>query len=97
MDDEESTDTFPVQYIVYPCFILSFFINYDFTIMEILWSFSIFLEAVAILPQLHMLRITGQAEALTRYYIVTLGAYRGLYILNWIHRCAVPYFIAILD
>jgi ER lumen protein retaining receptor len=86
MDEEESTDTFPVHYILLPCFCLSFVINYQFTVMSILWSFSILLEAVAILPQLHMLKRTGQAEALTRYYIISLGTYRALYILNWVYR-----------
>jgi ER lumen protein retaining receptor len=86
MDEEGSTDTFPVHYILLPCFCLSFVINYQFTVMEILWSFSILLEAVAILPQLHMLKRTGQAEALTRYYIISLGTYRALYIFNWVYR-----------
>jgi len=86
MDEEESTDTFRVEYVLIPCAILASVINYQFTAMEILWSFSIFLEAVAILPQLHMLKRTGQAEALTRYYIVAFGSYRAFYILNWIYR-----------
>lgn len=86
MDEEESTDTFRVEYVLIPCAVLASFINYQFTATEILWSFSIFLEAVAILPQLHMLRRTGQAEALTRYYIVAFCSYRAFYIPNWIYR-----------
>jgi len=86
MDEEESTDTFRVEYLLLPCLIMALLINYHFMVTEIFWSFSIFLEAVAILPQLHMLRRTGQAEALTRYYIIALGSYRALYILNWIYR-----------
>jgi len=87
MDEEESTDTFRVEYPLLPCLVMALFINYHFSVTEIFWSFSIFLEAVAILPQLHMLGCTGQAEALTRYYIIALGSYRALYILNWIYRC----------
>ena len=86
MDHEISTDTFPVWYILVPCGILSLIVNYRFSFLEILWSFSILLEAVVFLPQLHMLRITGQAEALTRYYIVTLAWYRAMYVPNWIYR-----------
>lgn len=89
MDEEESTDTFRVEYVLSPCLVMALFINYHFGVSEILWSFSIFLEAVAILPQLHMLRRTGQAEALTRYYIFALGSYRALYIPNWILRCVI--------
>jgi hypothetical protein len=51
-----------------------------------LWAFSIWLESVAILPQLFMLQRTGEAETITTHYLFALGAYRGLYIPNWIWR-----------
>ena len=51
-----------------------------------LWTFSIFLEAVAIFPQLVMLQRTKEVETLTADYVGALGAYRFLYILNWIYR-----------
>jgi ER lumen protein retaining receptor len=41
---------------------------------------------VAILPQLFLLQRTGEAEAITTHYLAALGAYRGLYIPNWIYR-----------
>jgi len=51
-----------------------------------MWSFSIFLEAVAILPQLFLLQRTGEAETITTHYLAALGAYRAFYIPNWIYR-----------
>jgi ER lumen protein retaining receptor len=51
-----------------------------------LWAFSIWLESVAILPQLFMLQRTGDAETITTHYLFALGAYRALYIPNWIYR-----------
>jgi hypothetical protein len=51
-----------------------------------LWAFSIWLESVAILPQLFMLQRTGEAETITTHYLFALGAYRALYIPNWIWR-----------
>lgn len=51
-----------------------------------LWAFSIWLEAVAILPQLFMLQRTGEAETITTHYLFALGAYRALYIPNWLYR-----------
>lgn len=51
-----------------------------------MWTFSIYLEAVAILPQLFMLQRTGEAETITTHYLFALGAYRALYLLNWIYR-----------
>ena len=50
------------------------------------WAFSIYLEAVAILPQLFLLQKQGEVENLTSHYVFALGAYRGLYLLNWIFR-----------
>ncbi|KAK9899159.1 ER lumen protein retaining receptor [Cystobasidium minutum MCA 4210] len=79
-------DTFKVEYLIVPCAILALIFNYKFTVLEVLWSFSIYLEAVAILPQLMMLQRTGEAETITTHYLFALGMYRGLYIPNWIYR-----------
>lgn len=51
---------------------------------QLLWTFSIYLEAVAILPQLIVLQRYSVVENLTGHYVFFLGAYRGLYILNWV-------------
>ena len=79
-------DTFKLEYLVPIVAVLSLIINYAFTPSEILWSFSIWLESVAILPQLFMLQRTGEAETITTHYLAALGLYRGLYIPNWIYR-----------
>ena len=54
--------------------------------MEVLYAFSIFLEAVAIMPQLIMLQRHGNVENLTANFVFVLGLYRGLYLFNWIYR-----------
>lgn len=53
---------------------------------QILWTFSIYLESVAILPQLFMISKTGEAETITTHYLFSLGLYRALYLFNWIWR-----------
>ena len=83
---DPSIDTFRVEYLAGPSLILALIFNYQFTFIEILWAFSIYLESVAILPQLFMLQRTGEAEAITTHYVAALGAYRALYIPNWIYR-----------
>ena len=83
---DPSIDTFRVEFLLGPSFLLSLLFNYKFTFVEVLWSFSIFLESVAILPQLFMLQRTGEAETITTHYVAALGAYRALYIPNWIYR-----------
>ncbi|GAA93495.1 uncharacterized protein L969DRAFT_95852 [Mixia osmundae IAM 14324] len=83
---DPAIDTLRLEYLLGPCAVLALIFNYKFTPMEILWSFSIFLEAVAVLPQLFMLQRTGEAETITTHYLAALAAYRALYIPNWIYR-----------
>lgn len=82
----EDTDTFPIRYLVGGSFLLSLIFTYRYTFGEVLWSFSMWLEAVAILPQLFILQRTGEAENITTHYIFALGLYRALYIPNWLYR-----------
>ena len=48
-------DSMRAEFLIVPAAGLAVLINNDFTVMEILWTFSIYLEAVAILPQLFMI------------------------------------------
>ncbi|KAI0124822.1 ER lumen protein retaining receptor 1 [Xylariales sp. AK1849] len=83
---DPNLDTFRVQYLLGGAAVLAILIPYKYTFNEILWAFSIWLESVAILPQLFMLQRTGEAETITTHYLFALGAYRALYIPNWIWR-----------
>lgn len=42
-------------------------------IFQVLWAFSIYLEAVAILPQLVLLQRSGNVDNLTSQYVFFLG------------------------
>ncbi|KAE9408705.1 ER lumen protein retaining receptor [Gymnopus androsaceus JB14] len=84
--NDPSIDTFRLEFLLGPCVVFALIFNYHFWPTEILWSFSIFLESVAILPQLFMLQRTGEAETITTHYLAALGIYRALYIPNWIYR-----------
>ncbi|KAL3982510.1 ER lumen protein-retaining receptor 2 [Acanthocheilonema viteae] len=83
---DRNHDTFRIEFLIIPAIALAFLINHQFSFMEISWSFSIYLEAVAIMPQLFMLSRTGSAETITAHYLFALGTYRALYILNWVYR-----------
>ncbi|CAI5507835.1 unnamed protein product [Closterium sp. NIES-64] len=83
---DKDHDTFRHIFLVVPCFVLALLVNKKFTFTEVLWAFSIYLEAVAILPQLVLLQRTKNIDNLTGNYVFFLGAYRSLYILNWIYR-----------
>ena len=83
---DASLDTFRLEYLVPPVAITSLIFTYAYDPTELMWSFSIWLESVAILPQLFMLQRTGEAETITTHYLAALGLYRGLYIPNWMYR-----------
>lgn len=53
---------------------------------ETMWSFSIILESVCVLPQLLLLRQTTVPTVIDSYYLLALGSYRAFYILNWFVR-----------
>ena len=75
---------------VFSCLIVlcgkHFRLSFSFLSLQILWAASIFLEAVAILPQLVLLQRTKNVDNLTGNYVFLLGMYRATYILNWIYR-----------
>ncbi|KAI5723033.1 hypothetical protein M8J76_000054 [Diaphorina citri] len=83
---DHNHDTFRAEFIVLPAALLALIINHEFTVFEVLWTFSIYLESVAILPQLFLVSKTGEAESITSHYLFALGAYRALYLLNWVYR-----------
>lgn len=83
---DRNHDSFRIEFLLIPTVVLALLINHDFTVLEVLWTFSIYLESVAILPQLFLVSKTGEAESITSHYLFALGSYRGLYLINWIWR-----------
>ncbi|XP_063229518.1 ER lumen protein-retaining receptor-like [Bacillus rossius redtenbacheri] len=84
--DAGAADNFRVERLIIPALVLALFVNHRISFLEVLWSFSIFLEAVAILPQLTLVQNTGEVDAYTCYSVATLAAYRGFYVVNWVYR-----------
>lgn len=80
------------KFAVAPCAIIALITHLigsgvsNFDLIELFWTFSIYLESVSILPQLIVLQRYKEVENLTGNYVFFLGAYRALYILNWIYR-----------
>lgn len=87
-------DSFRIEALLVPSLVIALFVQskrYSFMagIKEYCWTFSIILESVAILPQLFLLQKTGEAEMITTHYLLCLGSYRALYLINWIYRYLV--------
>ncbi|XP_012532031.1 ER lumen protein-retaining receptor [Monomorium pharaonis] len=83
---DHNHDTFRIEFLILPAFVLALLINHELSFVEVLWTFSIYLESVAILPQLFLVSKTGEAESITSHYLFALGSYRGLYLFNWVYR-----------
>jgi ER lumen protein retaining receptor len=89
---DRNHDTFRVEFLLIPVTLVALLVNHEFSPLEILWTFSIYLESVAILPQLFLVSKTGEAETITSHYLFALGSYRALYLLNWVYRYYVEGF-----
>eukprot|EP01061_Rhynchopus_euleeides_P042713 TRINITY_DN7450_c0_g1_i1.p2 TRINITY_DN7450_c0_g1~~TRINITY_DN7450_c0_g1_i1.p2 ORF type:complete len:259 (+),score=132.14 TRINITY_DN7450_c0_g1_i1:81-779(+) len=90
---DKTLDSIRMRYLIIPCMVLALLFHYDrphHQVVEMLWTFSQYLEAVAIVPQLSLLTVTleqgKQWELITGHYVACLGLYRLFYILNWIYR-----------
>lgn len=66
--------------------VLTLMCNSGWDSWEMVWSFSLWLESIAFIPQIIMLNKIGVVENLTSHYVACLGLYRFFYILNWVYK-----------
>ncbi|GAA5900859.1 uncharacterized protein JCM6883_004679 [Sporobolomyces salmoneus] len=95
---DHGPESIRIEHLAGPCLALALCFNHLSTATEVLWTFSIYLEAVAILPQLFLtykLRHDNERGPLIEpadgddgfvEYLVLMSSYRAFYIANWIHR-----------
>jgi ER lumen protein retaining receptor len=79
-------DSFALWIIFLICIPLALFTGRSWQIEEVLWRFSLWIESLAILPQLFLLQRTQRVDVLTKDYIFFLGMYRLFYLLNWARK-----------
>ncbi|EJW02261.1 hypothetical protein EDEG_03304 [Edhazardia aedis USNM 41457] len=84
--DKCNTKTLLVPSLVIPLIIKQKTDGIFAYLIEYLWNFSVVLESIAILPQLILLRETGEAEVMTSKYVFFLGMYRLMYVVGWINK-----------
>ncbi|PWA44191.1 ER lumen protein retaining receptor family protein [Artemisia annua] len=83
----EDLDDMPKYYLVVPCFILAMFIyphTYHSHVSKVMWAFCVYLEAIAVLPQLTMMQKTKMIEPATAHYVFALGVARFLGCAHWV-------------
>ena len=73
--------------LVLPTFVLGHFFNLDgASTFEIAWASSLYLEAVAAVPQLVLMVREGTCRSAVSHYIFLLASYRAWYVANWVWR-----------
>ncbi|KAG8048193.1 hypothetical protein GUJ93_ZPchr0008g13314 [Zizania palustris] len=80
-------DNFALYYVVLPCVALALLVHPSTShniINRICWAFCVYLEAVSVLPQLHLMQNTKIVEPFTAHYVFALGIARFLSCAHWV-------------
>jgi len=83
----KTEDTFRVEFIVIPCVLLSLVFHPSvtgYTVTDILWTFSTYLESLTLLPQLFVIQRLKECDQITAHYMVCLGLSRALECFFWL-------------
>lgn len=84
---ERRNDTCNVGVILGVSVIAALLLTNEYSALEILWTFSEFLEGFAMVPQyIFCYREKGRQDWGANLYIIALGGYRVFYALNWIYK-----------
>jgi len=80
-------DTCNLAVIIFPCITAALLLTNEYSILEILWTFSEFAEGFAMVPQyIFCYREKGARDWGAGLYVMSLGGYRVFYALNWIYK-----------
>jgi len=97
---QDKRDTLPLCVVILPTLMLTFVfgvysVDDRGLIVEFLWIFSMYLEAVAMLPQyIYCYRDSENSCPLVSIYVLTMGGYRMVFGLSWAyHFLAMPYYL----
>jgi len=82
----QTEDIFPHYYLIIFAIIMTLIINKNYSAWGLIWSFSLWLESVAVFPQISIIAKTNGFFSYTAHYLAALGSYRFFYILLWIYR-----------
>lgn len=84
---ERRNDTCNLSVILIPCAAAAFLLTNEYSVLEILWTFSEFIEAFAMVPQyIFCYREKAKSDFGSSLFIIALGGYRVFYALNWIYK-----------
>jgi len=82
-------DTCPIHWLVIACFLLSFLVHPHLNnrkIPDVAWTCSLYIETVAMVPQLWMLtKLGGEVESLASHYIACVFVSRIMMMGFWVN------------
>nr|GMD20157.1 putative ER lumen protein-retaining receptor C28H8.4 [Ipomoea batatas] len=87
LTQDSGDHSFVFSYKIVPAAILAVFVHPHTSHLQIhrmLWSFCVYLESVAVLPQLRMMQKAKMIEPFTAHYVFALGIARFLELAHWI-------------
>ena len=82
----DEIDNFRVELLVAAAAVLALLVNHEFSVLEVAWTFSVYLEAVAIAPQLAVSSKGKTVEPVILFYLISLAGHKLFYCFNWIYR-----------
>lgn len=84
---ERQKDTCSLAVIFLPCLTATFLLAEVYSMLEMLWSFSRFLEGFAMVPQyIFCYRDRSAKDLGVSLYVISMGGYRVFYAANWIYK-----------
>lgn len=84
---ERKKDTCSLAAILAPCCCGALVLSDSFEVTEVLWTFSQFCEAFAMVPQyVFCYRDCSGKDIGVTSYVLSMGAYRVFYAANWIYK-----------
>jgi len=84
---ERRLDTCRLGVIIAPCAFVAVLLTNEYSILEILWTFSEFIEGFAMVPQyIFCYRERLAKDWGSSLFVISLGGYRVFYALNWIYK-----------
>lgn len=84
---ESSSDTFSHIFLFVPAFILALLFHPSlnaFMPADVAWTFALYLEAVAVLPQLFMFQRQGKVEAFTSHFLAGQALSQAVSFIFWV-------------
>jgi hypothetical protein len=83
---DQRRDSCNILAVAAPTFVAAYMFSRQPTFVERMWTFSEYLETFALVPQYIVCYKSSKLPTAVIFYILALGGYRVLYVMNWIYK-----------